>query len=227
MKKRLQILFVLVFLFVYAKAQNYHNIWLGLNIPDKNTSNFLSTGYSLAYGVDIKLYQNLYLNTDLSVSFNNKNSEYRYGFDDNERLNENSQLKDVLLEFYLPALDNFNISLFNTSLQLNIQYVFLHEKNFSSYIKAGVSLNYSMLEDYYYEFSFTDENNLPEATFIGDDCNTFNVGYNAELGLTYKFIFIAFNYSVMPSVKMGSPDTSVAFYSLKLGTKFLFSKYKE
>lgn len=222
LEKKIIILFILTLFVAQVKAQNSYSISAGLIVPDKNSSNFLSMGYNLTDDVDIKLYQNLYLNTGLSVSFNNKNPDYRYGFDDNARLNEPPLLKEAQIELYLPAVEGIDIWLFNVNLQLNIKYEFGNKTAFSPYIKAGASFNYSILKDAYYQFTFSDGTIFPEVSFINDDYNKFNVGYNVELGLNYKFVFLGFNYSAIPEVKMGSSNTPLAFYSIKLGTRIVF-----
>jgi hypothetical protein len=223
-KRFFYLLSILSLLSLTAKSQNFYRISAGINMPNSKTSNYLNLGFNLLYGTDFKLYKNLYLNTELSVAFNNMNEEYNYGLDDYPVLDENPLIKNDLEQLLLPLSEGIDIYLLNTALKINIEYIFLKEHLFSPYLSTGIHINYSVQKDGYWLLNFTESNIFPDREFISNDYSGINLGYNASAGIKYKNIYLEFSYLSLPEIKFGLPNDAVALYFVKFGWFLPFQK---
>ena len=80
-------------------AQNKYMFSTGVSMPDNISDKYLRPGIFLGYAIDFKIYKNLFINTGLSISFNNKNKTYTFGFDDEPLLKDIPYIReDVLMD---------------------------------------------------------------------------------------------------------------------------------
>lgn len=211
-------------------AQNSHIFSAGISIPDNISNKYLRTGIALAYGIDIKLYKNLSLNTGISVSFNNKNKSYTFGFDD-DPFYHNLSYPYSIESFIRPSsyYDEMQVYLFNPSLNLNIKYFINIKNGFSLFLILGINGSYSFYIDQYEIVEFK-PNDYGAFTIYGTGeplTQKFNIAYNFGTGLCYTFkngksIFVEADYQIIPNIKLGRNNDRVGLFIIKSGISFPF-----
>lgn len=220
----------LIFYCIGGFAQNKYQLSIGTSIPDNISSKYLKSGIYLAYGIDFKVYNHFYINTDISISYNKKNASYRNGFDENPYIIANPDEK-YYYEFVVSGMDTYfneSLYLFNSSIDLKLKYLLLNEKRISPYLLAGISVNYSILKDPILSFSINEKG---DAYSLGFSKNwmeyQFNIGYQVGIGLNYniennKSIFIESQYKLQPNVKFGVNNNRVGLFIINAGISLPF-----
>jgi len=230
--KHINLLLIQVFFFIFINghAQNSYQLGFGTSMPDNIINKYLKPGIYLKYGIDFKLMNNLYLNTNISITYNNKNSNYKLGYEDEPRFINNPDA----VEFYemsQPDYSMFPFYFFNTSLGLNLKYTFLPQKKLYPYFLTGMSANYSIAEEALIDFMFDKDNNY-EGFFVSSDGESpqkFTIGYQAGIGVNYSFKkgiagFIESRYKLLPDIKFGRYKDRVGLFTLGAGINFYFNK---
>jgi len=221
------IVFLLILSSISINAQLTKSISAGMSLPDNISSKYLITGIGFKYGLEFETMKNLFICTDLSFTFNNKNKSYREGFDDEPYFIEHPDEKKFYemvhpTDFYTSS----QLYIFNPSIGLQLKYSFLSNKKFSPYILGGFSANYSIFMDPILEFSYGSNGKVNTVVYSSGALEQqFNIGYQAGIGICYNFknrnsIFIESQYKILPNVKFGKNNDRIGLFPINMGFVF-------
>ena len=224
-------LFVCLLISSTITAQNKYMFSTGVSIPDNISNKYLRPGIFLGYAIDFKIYKNLFVNTGLSLSFNNKNKSYTFGFNDEPFYNNLSY--PYSKESFIRPLsynDKYEVYLFNPSLNLNIKYFINLKNRFSLFINPGISGNFSYYSNMYEAVVEEKANEYGGFTTLGKGeirSLKFNIAYTFGTGLNYMFkngksIFVEADYQIIPNIKLGRNNDRIGLFIIKSGITFPF-----
>jgi len=225
MKKTIILLF-LVTISIKSKSQESFSFSAGLSLPDNIINEYLSTGAYLKYGIDFKLTKKLYINTGISVSFNNKNKNYGFGVYDHPYLTEDYPLNRFLIAPTNQTDMKNVLYLFNSAININTKYYFFSNKQVNPYISIGVNFNYSIYEDTYYIFEF--EGKELRGYWLGGDAGgLFSIGYNTNVGIDItikenKCLFLEVEYNKISGVVFSKYKNKTGLFFTKFGIRLPF-----
>lgn len=218
----------LVFFCMCAYSQNNYQLSLGTSIPDNISNKYLKTGIFLGYGINLKLTNHFSINTNISIAFNNKNSSYQFGFNDEPNFDNNPQAVEAYERLKTDPSTRV-LYLFNTGIALNLKYNIIPQKKITPYIFTGFSINYSILKDPLDTYEFSEEGELLGIAVYGSESNKFNLGYQTGLGISYFFknnntIIVETLYNLQPNVKFGRNQDRIGLFIISAGLSFPFGK---